>query len=425
MRRKFLFAMILALLLTNSAYASDWKGYFRVGWDNVSEYASEKWRDASSYVTGLFHSKASNDITISDDESLPLHLASGWEKLTGSLTDALTLRDKQDSLPRKSWLPFKEDQRSNAQKINALLDTALSILVKGDAGEMRREASELRDKTAKLRVELDEMRNKRITAPEKSYVPWKLTREKVDRKISELSEEINDNEAAIISINAKLTSSLRSIGLELDEAQTDILLNSVTGDDLLQNSIIFANVKTVVEKLEELAKNDTNSLEITRRYTGMYLVLNDLLIHTQEELIRKIDGNYKPELDEIIREANILQNDALTKSRQEIYTEAQRKSFAMNADANAMTIRVAKLYIELLNSQRTGTMVSIKNLRLNRDLAENTYRTVRSSGELRGLIHSGLSVFDSVNALSMPELKIFESDAMRLEFEEINRRLKK
>ena len=70
-------------------------------------------------------------------------------------------------------------------------------------------------------------------------------------------------------------------------------------------------------------------------------------------------------------------------------------------------------------------MTSIKALRLNRDLAENTYRTVRSSGELRGLIHSGLNAFDSITNLSMPELKVFEGVIMREEFDEINRRLAK
>ena len=68
---------------------------------------------------------------------------------------------------------------------------------------------------------------------------------------------------------------------------------------------------------------------------------------------------------------------------------------------------------------------SIRSLKLNRDLAENTYRTIRSSGELRGLIHTGLNVFDAIGKLSMPELKTFESGIMREEFDEINRRLKR
>ena len=192
----------------------------------------------------------------------------------------------------------------------------------------------------------------------------------------------------------------------------------------MNNAIVFENVKAVVGKLEELAQNDTNTLDITRRYTGMYLVLNDLLLHTQEELIRKIDGEYKPQLKAIMTEAESLRKEAITRSNQDVYSKDQRRGFAANAQSNALTIQVANLYIELLDSQKAGTMESIKNLRLNRDLAENTYKTVRSSGELRGLIHTGLKVFDTVGTLKMPELKVFESGVMRLEFEEINRRLK-
>lgn len=424
MRKKFLAGLVLAFLLCNCAYASDWKSYFKVDWDEVGNYATEKWNDASNYVSGLFTSK-SKDIKVSSDETLPPEIAQNWDKLTGSLTDALTLRDKNEKLPRNSWIPFKEDQRSNNKKINALLDAALSILVNGEAGTMRREASALRDKLENFRLELDDLRNKRINAPESSYLPWRLTRDKADRRIAELQEEIQVCEENLKVINSKLTASLKEIGLELTEDQTDILLNSVTGDDLLQNTVVFANVKAVVEKLEQLAQNETNSLEITRRYTGLYLVLNDLLIHTQEEFINKIDGEYKTKLNAIINEAETLRKDALNKSNQNIYSDAQRKSFASNAQANAMTVKVANLYIELLNSQREGTLNSLKSLRLNRDLAENTYKTVRSSGELRGLIHSGLKLFDAVDALKMPELKVFESGVMRLEFEEINRRLRK
>ena len=202
-------------------------------------------------------------------------------------------------------------------------------------------------------------------------------------------------------------------------------MNSVTGDDLLQNGVVFDNVKKIVVKLEELAQNDSNSLDITRRYSGLYLVLNDLLIYTQDELIKKIDLSYKPSLAAIIKEAGELQRDAQNKSRNRAYTQAQRDSFIQNAESNALTLKVANLYVKLLDQQRNATLESIRSLKLNRDLAENTYKTVRSSGELRGLIHSGLSLFDTINALKMPELKIFESGAMRLEFEEINRRLKK
>ena len=424
MMKKFLALLTLTFILvfSNSAFALS--GYFTVDWDKAGDYISEKWDDVTGFFGNSDKDKKGKKSEVSDDILNP-HIASGWDKLTGNLTDALKLRDKNEKLPKKTWIPFKEDQKSNAKKINALLDSSLKILVGGEAGDLRREATELRERIAREKVELDSLRNKKINAPEDTYMFWKMTRKEADKKISSLEKQITKDEARLAEINTNLTSALKNIGLELDNSQTEILLNSVTGDDLLQNTIVFSNVKNVVAKLEQLSQNETNSFEITRRYTGMYLVLNDLLIHTQEELVRKIDNDYKPKLKIIKTEAENLKKDALTKSNDSAYTKEQRKSFASNAQSNEITIQVANLYGELLDSQKLTTMDSSKNLRLNRDLAENTYRTVKSSGELKGLIHSGLSMFDSINTLSMPELKIFETGAMRLEFEEINRRLKK
>ena len=431
MRRKFLavavMTSIFAGMLSVPANAASWSEY----WGAFTGYVSEKWNGAVAYVGGLFAKDkgASDSVVVAlpegSGDSLPEAVASEWRKLTGTLSDTLTLRDKQETLPKSSWLPFREDQKTNGKKINALLDQAVSILVHGDAAEVRKNASALRNKITKQRAELDELRNKRITAPEKSNIPFKQTKAKIDDRIAALQEEISDNEEALNAINAELAEALKEIGLELDAAQTDILLNSVTGDDLMNNAVVFSNVKIVVEKLEELAQNESNTLEITKRYTGMYLVLNDLLLYTQEELVRKIDEEYKPQLKAVITEAESLRKEAITRSNQEVYSKDQRKGFASNAQSNALTIQVANLYIELLDKQKTGTLESIKSLKLNRDLAENTYKTVRSSAELRGLIRTGLRVFDTLETLKMPELKIFENGAMRLEFEEINRRLKK
>ena len=403
MKKFFLFAALI-LMSASTCFAETWTEYVGSYWD---------------YFFG------SNESQDSKQEILPENIAKNWDKLTGSLNDALELRDKQENLPDSAW--FGEDKQSNAAKINKLLDAALSILINGEAGKMRHEASELRVKIAKLRVELDTLRNQKITAPDSNYYVlfWRMTKEKAEKRISEIEREIKSSEESLSLINEKLAESLKNIGLDLDASQVEILMNSVTGDDLLQNAMVFDNVKKIVVKLEELAQNDSNSLDIIRRYSGLYLVLNDLLIYTQEELIKKIDSSYKPNLSAIMKEADSLQRDAQRKSRNNSYTPAQRESFMKNAESNALTLKVANLYLKLLDQQRNTTLDSIKSLKLNRDLAENTYKTVKSSGELRGLIHSGLNLFDTINALKMPELNIFENGAMRLEFEEINRRLKK
>ena len=393
----------------------------------VSKYAS-KGRGASAgrvAITGLvvlFLLSASSVFAASED-SLPSYLVEKWGSLTGTLSDALSLRDRQEKLPASAW--FGADRTSNARKIDELLDRALEILVQGQAGDLRRQALELRTEIPKLRLEADGLRNRRISAPESSRLPWVRTRAKIDERLSELDGEIADRERALSAVDAQLAEALRALGLQLDDRQIDVLLSSVTGDDLLQNAVVFANVRVVVEKLAELSREDRDNLEVNRRYSGLYLVLNDLLIHAREELVRKIDGEYKPRLGEIGKEAEALRREALAKASQTGYSDAQKKSFALNAESNAMTLRVAELYMQLLDSQRKGILDNLADLRRNRDLAENTYRTVRSSGDLRNLIRSGLELFDSIHALAMPEILPFENEAIRREFEEINKRLKR
>ena len=369
----------------------------------------------------LFLLSASSVFAASED-SLPSYLVEKWGSLTETLSDALSLRDRQETLPASSW--FGADRTSNARKIDELLDRALEILAQGRAGDLRRQALELRSEIPKLRLEADGLRNQRISAPESSRLPWVRTRAKIDERLSELEGEIADRERALSAVNAQLAEALRGLGLQLDDRQIDILLSSVTGDDLLQNAVVFSNVRAMVEKLAELSREDRDNLEINRRYSGLYLVLNDLLIHTQEELVRRIDGEYKPRLGEIGREAEALRREALAKASQAGYSDSQKKSFALNAESNAMTLRVAELYTRLLDSQRKGILDNLADLRRSRDLAENTYRTVRSSGDLRNLIRSGLELFDSIHALSMPEILPFENEAIRREFEEINKRLR-
>jgi len=369
----------------------------------------------------LFLLSASSVFAASED-SLPSYLVEKWGSLTETLSDALSLRDKQETLPASSW--FGADRTSNARKIDELLDRALEILAQGRAGDLRRQALELRTEIPKLRLEADGLRNQRISAPESSRLPWVKTRAKIDERLSELDEGIANRERALSAVNAQLAEALRELGLQLDDRQIDILLSSVTGDDLLQNAVVFSNVRAMVEKLAELSREDRDNLEINRRYSGLYLVLNDLLIHTQEELVRKIDGEYKPRLGEIGREAEALRREALARGSQAGYSDSQKKSFALNAESNAMTLRVAELYTQLLDSQHRGILDNLADLRRSRDLAENTYRTVRSSGDLRNLIRSGLELFDSIHTLSMPEILPFENEAIRREFEEINKRLR-
>lgn len=307
------------------------------------------------------------------------------------------------------------------------MDIALEILVEGRATDLRRETAVLQGRLPRLRAEADQLRNNRIAAPEDAkWQLWKQTKAKIDERLEELDVEIRETESRLVALRSELADALHDLDLDLNQAQIDVLMNSVTGDDLLQNAMIFSNVKLVVAKLEELSRNNQNDFEINRRYTGMYLVLNDLLMHTQREVVNEIDLKYKPMLSKIREGAEALRRDADAKSRQSQYTKSQKDMFAKNAATNATTIQVTDLYVQLLNKQRNGLLNNISKLQLNHDAAENTYKTVKNSGELRDTIQTGLTLFDTIQDYTdMPELQNFiDSNVLRTEFDEINRRLK-
>ena len=331
-------AVIMLMLQASAASA--------FGWDDVSSFTSKLWDG----ISGWF----SSDTQAQSDDNLPENIAGNWDKLNETLSDALALRDKQETLPNSAW--FGEDKVSNGKKLDALLSRALVILSGGEAGNARSDAIRLRNRLSDLRTQLDSLRNKRINAPDSTYMFWRDTKSKIDAKISETLKEISRAEAEIAGINSRITEELSKLGITLSDEQADILINSVTGEDILQNTVIFENVKAVVTKLEELSREDTNTQEITKRYAGMYLVLNDVLLLTQEELVKKMDSEYKPRLSEIRNEAESLRKEALTRSNNRSYSSAQRKSFALNAKSNAATIQAAKLYGQLLDTQRLSLM---------------------------------------------------------------------
>lgn len=221
------------------------------GWEDISRYATDTWDSITDYVVSWFSPDTTTPTKVTvKDETLPENIADNWDKLTGELNDTLTLLDKHETLPESAW--FGDDKVSNSRKINELLDRAVAILSGGDAGNTRAQAVQLRARISSLRAELDTLRNERITAPESTYLFWRSTKSKIDAKIAETENEISRTEAEIGAMTAKLSQELKNIGLELTDSQTDILINSVTGEDILQNTVIFDNVKAVAIKVIEI-----------------------------------------------------------------------------------------------------------------------------------------------------------------------------
>jgi hypothetical protein len=366
---------------------------------------------------------------------MPRYLLSSWDRLSSVLTTASGLLDKQETLPDKAF--FGEDKRSNAKELDAVRERAIEILLGGSAVELHRQSKSLREEISALQLKRDGLRNQSVSANESAWIPswvpswlssWAPgteTRPKIAEEIAALDREIESDKKAEAETRNKIAGALRDMGIGLSDAQIDALLSSSLDDDIIQNAALFTNIRHVAEKLAELSAQDQENLEINLKYAGMYLVLNDLLGHTQEALVAKIETDYKPKVAAVREESRKLREEALAGARDARFAERQREAFASNARANATTMDAADLYRKFLDSQADHSRKSLEELRRNRSLAANTHRTVKNASDLRDVIRSGLAVFDSIQSLSMPLIQPFENEALRREFEEIGRRLRK
>ena len=211
---------------------------------------------------------------------LPKPVAAVWNKLYETMERTIDLKDRHESLPDSAWIGA--DKTSNAKKIDELLDRAMELLLTSEVNEARIEMRKLQETIPAMRRTVEEYRNKRLSAPVKTKLPYVVkTVKDYDDLIAETEEEIANATKAVAGVRSRITDNLKSYNLRLDDDQLDVLLTSVVGDDLLKNAVIFENVRTVTMKLMELAGANRDDMTIARRYYGMYVVLIDVLIHTQ------------------------------------------------------------------------------------------------------------------------------------------------
>lgn len=354
---------------------------------------------------------------------LPKPVAAVWNKLYETMERTIDLKDRHESLPDSAWIGA--DKTSNAKKIDELLDRAMELLLTSEVNEARIEMRKLQETIPAMRRTVEEYRNKRLSAPVKTKLPYVVkTVKDYDDLIAETEEEIANATKAVAGVRSRITDNLRSYNLRLDDDQLDVLLTSVVGDDLLKNAVIFENVRTVTMKLMELAGANRDDMAIARRYYGMYVVLIDVLIHTQNEFIRRIDEGYIPRIGRIGESVRRSLEEARTALAGRGFSETQRKILNANIESNTFTLRAAKLYEELLGRQRSQLVLCLHGLERDRRVAKNTYDTVRHSSDLSEMIQSGLKLFDALIALQIPEIQTFENAGVRREFEELTRRLR-
>ena len=345
------------------------------------------------------------------------------------LADAADERSKAHDLPRKETFilpPLWSDTREeNEARVRALLDSALEIVTDAPIVQMQETIAERRAAISRMRDQITELKQQRISAPEDGWMPGVLseTRGSIDKAVTELERRIAENRAEIEEKKAAIHNALDDAGVKIAREQLDLLLDSVLGGDLLKLVAAFEAASGIDRRLGDLLEASSDNPKAARRYFAMHASLFAMLLHAQDALIEKIDGAYMVKLQAILTD--------IRRARKETYRLLASKNrpdqkCALDANLKAQNFaeKAAEVYKDYLTTQRKQLAEARKRTIRDLRIADNTYRTVEASFQLRALMQNSRATFEAIRRLEAPGFeRIFRNESLRKEFEQLTREL--
>jgi len=384
-------------------------------WDTTVRAVTNIWDGTVENVETLAQSTEEHGVEFFGKDPA---FAEIWDKVTPALNQILDIEHENETLPESAWLG--KDKTSNKNKINALLDEAIGILSISKTSEIRHQIRSIEEDIRGLKQTIAKYRQAQVSAPIRSK--WKTTVADYKEKIEQLTEIIQQRHEQIDELKTQFSQQLADRGLNINQEQLDVLLSSVVGDDIIQSSVVYDNVKKISQQLMELTKNSGEDIEISQRYYGMYTILLKTLLHMQVTFIGNIGGKYLPKITNIVEEVNNINETTRNLLSGEV-DKNHRLHLMANIGAQKLTLQTAELYKKHLNRQRDKVEIARNKTESDLQIAQNTYRTVRVSGELINLLRTSQKSFDTLLNIQVPDLLVFESLQMKQEFAILTQKL--
>lgn len=337
-----------------------------------------------------------------------------WEQLIPRLDEVIALQDRQRELPENAW--FGEDRGSADAEIDRLLDEVSVILV-GD-NVLRQRMRELSSAMTGNRAAISDLKRRRLTAPSDSM--WRKTVADIDAEIGEREALLQEQQTALDELHAEMAIALRVTGLDIDAAGLEFLMSTVVGDDVIDMTLAFEQVRDLTEQLERLTADSDEDVASARRYYGMYTVLLRTLDHMHASLLDSITQDYQPRVGAIAERARELQQETRT-----LLARRANPVLSSNLEAQQLTIAAAARYGDYLDGQRRQIELSRKQLARDIAIASNTYETVKMSGDLVALMQNSRQLLDRLFRLQVPPLRAFENLEMKREFQRLTETLRR
>ena len=345
------------------------------------------------------------------------------------LQDTAKQRSEGKKLPGKDEFvipPFFTETREDRDvKVQALLNSALGVVTDVPVVETQKKIEGLRKNIREIEDQITKTKEKQISAPKDGMLPGVITDtvDSLGAQIVELNKKIDLNRAEIKAAKGEIIAGLNNAGMKLSPEQVDLLLDSVLSGDLVRLVAVFNAAKVIDGQLAKLMAASGDNLNASRKYFAMHAALFAMLVQSQDATIAKIDTNYTPKLDAILKDiqAARLKTAELMKAENR---PDQKRALEANRDAQKMAEEAAKSYKKYLSQQRE--QVAKARLKAAHDLriADNTFETVEASFQLRNLMRDSSQSFEALQKLEAPTFEqIFRNEELRREFENLTRKL--
>ena len=337
-------------------------------------------------------------------------------------TQAQKLPGRDEFILTPLWTETREDREA---RIRNLLDSALGIVTDVPIVAMQKKVEGLRQNIREIESNIATLKEKQITAPKDAMLPGVLndTVSSLDSNIKDAEQRIVKNQDEIAKTKTEIVGALAKSGVELSPDQVDLLLDSVLSGDLVRLVAVFNAAKVIDTQLGKLLTAAGDNMNSARKYFAMHAALFAMLVHAQDSAIEKIDTNYMPKLDAILKDITSAQSKT-AKLLQGENRPDQKRALEANRDAQKVAADAAKGYRRYLQQQREQIAKARSRAVHDLRIADNTYETVEASFQLKNLMRDSAASFEAIQKLEAPTFdQIFKNEELRQEFENLTRRL--
>jgi len=332
---------------------------------------------------------------------------------------------------RAGFGPTGQDTLSN-RRLDGMLDEAVSILTDNPGGQYRKDLAALRDAISSSRERIAKLRFEAAGAPEGSGsildpLLAKIglggkTKSSYEARIANEQRSIAEKEARYAALEEAFLKDLSGIGINLTRAQMKGLMAMATADDIIAMQSAFENMKSINRELQDATVRSDESLDVARRYYGIYAVMLEIALRMHDNFISRVDDEYLMRLSKIVQETAAAREEAEGLATSTL-DKGLKEVLARNISAQKLTLEAANAYRQRLIEQRDRIAAARHRIGLRHEVAVNSWKTVRLSSDLVGMIRSTGKDFDTLLSLDIPDLRPFQSIELQREFERLTRKI--